>query len=420
MKLADFDYQLPKQLIAQEPLRPRDHSRLLVLRKPAKETKFLRFASANRRNLVSPSQIEHRHFYDILDYLHKGDVLVLNNSKVFPARLIGKRQGTGGKVEVFLLKKSGSTASRAVEPLDRAVWQCLVGGPRRKAGLTVEFGQGLAGEIIADNRDGTWAVRFNKAEGTMRKIVERIGHVPLPPYIKRDNPPRSRPGRDRPSRGGDLLMYQTVYADDKKPGSVAAPTAGFHFTPALLKKIEKKGIAIEYVTLHVGLGTFAPVKADDIRKHKMHAEYVEADKNVIARIVKAKQEKRRVIAVGTTAVRTLEAIFSVIASPAGAWRSRDSIGLWRKSRSVDGGAGLPRGFAARNDRGFAGWVDIFIYPGYKFKVVDAMITNFHLPKSTLLMLVSAFTGVDIIKRVYREAISKQYRFYSYGDAMLII
>ncbi|MDP2709520.1 MAG: tRNA preQ1(34) S-adenosylmethionine ribosyltransferase-isomerase QueA [bacterium] len=349
MRLQDFDYNLPKNLIAQQPLSPRDQSRLLVM---ARKTGVLK----------------HKHFYDLADYLKAGDVLVLNNTKVMPARLIGKRAETGGKVEVFLLKR-----------IKAGVWQCLAGGPSRKENLSVEFGAGLKAEILKNNQDGSWNVKFNKSGKAFMKIVEKIGRIPLPPYIKR--------GRQIKS---DQKNYQTVYADDKKIGSVAAPTAGFHFTPALLKKLKKKGVQIEYVTLQVGLGTFAPVKVDDIAKHKMHSEYVEIKASAVKIIKKAKQDGRRVIAVGTTSVRTLESVFK---------------GLRVTS------------YEARN---YSCWTDIFIYPPYKFKVVDAMITNFHLPKSTLLMLISAFAGRNKIFKAYQGAIKKKYRFFSYGDAMLII
>ncbi|MDD5031694.1 MAG: tRNA preQ1(34) S-adenosylmethionine ribosyltransferase-isomerase QueA [Patescibacteria group bacterium] len=391
MRLKDFDYYLPKNLIAQKPIRPRDHSRLLLL---AKKT----------------GKINHKHFYDIIDYLKPGDVLVLNNSKVMPARLIGKKE-TGGKFEVFLLRKNppappprqafsplrpsrragedGQSSSKASETglyQGEAIWRCLLGGKGRKEGLEIKFDQGLAGKIIKDNKDGTWEVKFNKGGKKLMKVVEKIGLTPLPPYIKRNARCRA-----------DNLDYQTVYADDKKIGSVAAPTAGFHFTPALLKKLESRGVQLEYVTLHVGLGTFAPVKVDDITKHKMHAEWVEADKGTISRICLAKGEGRRVIAVGTTSARTLETIFSQIAH--------------RKSHIAN------KFQDALSD--YSGWTDIFIYPGYKFKVVSGLITNFHLPKSTLLMLVSALASKKNIDTAYREAIKKKYRFYSYGDAMFI-
>ncbi|MDD5291307.1 MAG: tRNA preQ1(34) S-adenosylmethionine ribosyltransferase-isomerase QueA [Patescibacteria group bacterium] len=354
MRLSDFDYNLPKNLIAQKPIKPRDHSRLLLISKKT-------------------GKVGHKHFYDILDYLKAGDVLVLNNSKVMPARLIGKKE-TGGKIEVFLLNK-----------IKNNLWQCLLGGKRRRPGLEIKFGRELRCRIVKDNKDGTWEIKFNKSGKEFMKVVGKIGLTPLPPYIKRNI-----------GRRADNEDYQTVYADDKKIGSVAAPTAGFHFTPALLKKLRKKGVLLKYVTLHVGLGTFAPVKVDNIKKHKMHAEWVEADKKTITDICLAKSEGRKIIAVGTTSARTLETIFSKIRNP--------------KSLSCR---------RAGEIRNYSGWTDIFIYPGYKFKAVDALITNFHLPKSTLLMLVSAFAGKKNIDKAYGQAIKKKYRFYSYGDAMLI-
>jgi len=392
MKLQDFDYYLPKNLIAQKPIRPRDHSRLLLLSKKT-------------------GRIEHKHFYDILDYLKPGDILVLNNSKVFPARLLGKKKDTGGKIEVFLLRNNfPSSLYSADAPTDAKavagkealadkqggdVWQCLLGGKRRRAGLRVKFSQGLEGRIIKDNRDGTWGVKFNKGSKEFMRIVDKIGLTPLPPYIKRVVRCRA-----------DNKDYQTVYADDKKIGSVAAPTAGFHFTPALLKKLKKKGVLLEYVTLHVGFGTFSPVKVNDITKHKMHAEWVEADKKTIARIYLAKAEGRKIVAVGTTSARTLETIFSQIA--------------YRKSH-IANKSPIPYSLCDTRYaiRDYSGWTDIFIYPGYKFKIVDALITNFHLSKSTLLMLVSAFAGKKNIDKAYKQAVKKKYRFYSYGDAMFI-
>ncbi len=355
MKLKQFDYFLPKNLIAQKPVSPRDRSRLLVLDKKT-------------------GKIEHKHFYNIIEYFKAGDVLILNNTKVMPARLIGRRINTGGKVEVFLLKR-----------LESDVWQCLVGGHKRKENLRLEFRNGLKAVIIKNNLDGTWQVKFNKSGANFMKLVEKIGLVPLPPYIKRGQKLKS-----------DQMNYQTVYADDAKLGSVAAPTAGFHFTPALLKKIKNKGVQIEYVTLQVGLGTFAPVKVNDITKHKMHSEWIEAGKKTLENILKAKQDGGRVIAVGTTSARTLESLFSKIPL----------------TPFVKGGL--------KEIRDYSCWTNIFIYPGYKFKIVDAMITNFHLPKSTLLMLISAFVGRKKILEVYEQAIKKKYRFYSYGDAMLII
>jgi len=383
MRLEDFDYKLPKNLIAQEPIKPRDHSRLLVLGRKTGQT-------------------EHKYFYNIIDYLREGDVLVLNNSKVFPARLIGKKEKTGGKIEVFLHKK-----------IRGSLWQCLLGGHGRKEGLGVKFAHGLSCWVVKDNQDGTWEVKFNQGGKEFMKIVEKIGKTPLPPYIKRKRD--CRVVADAPPRN-DKMDYQTVYADSKKVGSVAAPTAGFHFTPRLIKRLKSKGVRFEYITLHVGLGTFFPVKTDNIKKHKMHAEYVEVKKSVLARIKQAKKEKRRVIAVGTTSMRALEAIWN---RPARHCRALDRS-PWRHFVQAGGESGIWK-------RGFKDWVDIFIYPGYKFKIVDAMITNFHLPKSTLLILIMAFAcaeqsqsaGRENIFRVYQSAIRKKYRFYSYGDAMFI-
>jgi len=357
MKLSDFDYKLPKKLIAQTPIKPRDHSRLILLNKKT-------------------GKVKHRHFYDIINYLHSGDVLVLNNTKVFPARLIGEKKLTGGKIEVFLLQK-----------IKGNLWQCLLGGHGRRAGLEIKFKQGLEGQAVKDNQDGTWGVEFNMSGRKFMMLVEKIGQTPLPPYIKRQQncPAASRLSRLFP--GQDKRDYQTVYANEKKIGSVAAPTAGFHFTPKLIKRLKNKGVQFEFITLHVGLGTFAPVKADDITKHKMHAEWVEVNQPVINNIIKAKKEGRRIIAVGTTSLRTIEAVFN-------------------KKAKI-------------KNKKFAGWVNIFIYPGYKFKMVEALITNFHLPRSTLLMLVSALAGKKNINKAYGSALKNKYRFYSYGDAMLI-
>ncbi|MCK5357491.1 MAG: tRNA preQ1(34) S-adenosylmethionine ribosyltransferase-isomerase QueA, partial [Elusimicrobiales bacterium] len=261
---------------------------------------------------------------------------------------------------------------------DTCKWQCLVGGKRIRVGLEIEFDKKIECVLKKDNKDSTWEVEFNLNNKAMMSIVNEIGSVPLPPYIKREKQKR-----------GDKKNYQTVYADENKIGSVAAPTAGFHFTTELLKKIKAKGIQIEYITLHVGLGTFAPVKTDDITKHKMHAEFVEIKKSTIDKIKKGKKENKKIIAVGTTSVRSLESFFN----------DPKSYKLTANSYSA--------------------WVDIFIYPGYKFKIVDAMITNFHLPKSTLLMLVSAMAGKEKIKKAYKSAVNNSYRFYSYGDAMFI-
>lgn len=337
----DFDYELPSELIAQEPAKPRDHSRLLLLDKQT-------------------GKIRHDYFYNLVDYLKKGDILVLNNSKVFPARLIGHKRETGGEIEVFLHHKNGAD-----------IWECLVGG-RAKEGLVIEFPSNLQATLLKNNLDGTWQVKFNLGGTKFWSVIDKIGIVPLPPYIKRENSEKS-----------DKNDYQTVFASGRKIGSVAAPTAGLHFTSALLKKIKEKGVKIEYVTLHVGMGTFLPVKTDNIREHKMHSEFVEIDLKTVRSISRAKKNGARIIAVGTTSCRTLE--------------------------SAD--------FNRLESQSF--WTDIFIYPGYNFKIVDALVTNFHLPKSTLLMLISALAGKQNVDFAYREAVRQKYRFFSYGDAMFI-
>ncbi|MCX6800483.1 MAG: S-adenosylmethionine:tRNA ribosyltransferase-isomerase [Candidatus Falkowbacteria bacterium] len=329
MQLSEFDYNLPKELIAQKLVEPRDQSRLLILNK-------------------SNGSIEHKHFFDIIDYLKKGDILIMNNSKVMKARLIGHKQKTKGKVEIFLLK---------VIDQERNIWQCLVGGLGGMSAInkTIEFSRNLSCKILQNNNDGTWTAGFNLSLNEMIKIVEEIGEVPLPPYIKREKENQL-----------DQKNYQTVYADDKKIGSVAAPT----------------------VTLHVGMGTFSSVKVDDITKHKMHSEFVEVAPKVIQKILKAKKQNKKIITVGTTSASAVESIFT----------------------NYD-----PK----YEKNGFTGWVDIFIYPGYQFKIVSSMITNFHLPKSTLLMLISTLAGQDLVRQAYQEAIEKKYRFFSYGDAMFI-
>jgi len=348
MNVSEFDYNLPKDLIAQKPVSPRDSSRLLVL---------------NKEN----GQTEHRSFSNIVDYLKKGDVLVVNNSKVFPARLMAAKKESGGRVEVFLLQHLASDT-----------WECLLKG-KIKLGQELVLNKKLEATVIKNNNDGTWALRFNFAGEKLMKIFFQIGQTPLPPYIKRELGTTNKK---------DNVDYQTVYAAANKIGSVAAPTAGLHFTPRLLAAIEKKGVKILEVTLHVGLGTFAPIKTDNILEHKMHSEWLEIKEKTIAELLLAKKEKRRIIAVGTTSVRSLETLFSKKAN------------LNQKSD-------------------FCRETNIFIYPGYKFKAIDALISNFHLPKSTLLLLVSALAGQDNIKQAYREAISEKYRFFSYGDAMFI-
>ncbi|MFA4999959.1 MAG: tRNA preQ1(34) S-adenosylmethionine ribosyltransferase-isomerase QueA [Patescibacteria group bacterium] len=368
--VSDFDYKLPPELIAQKPVKPRDHSRLLLLNKKT-------------------GAMEHKHFYDLVDYFKPGDLLVLNNSKVFPARLIGRKAETGGAVEVFLHRKLSDSKASA------NVWECLIGG-RVKERQVVEFlltsntnkviaagkktverkRAGLKAEILKNNQDGTWQVKFNQGGAAFWKTINKIGIVPLPPYIKRNK-----------KVVGDKENYQTVFADEHKVGSAAAPTAGLHFTKGLLKKIKAKGVKIVYVTLHVGLGTFAPVKTEKINEHKMHSEFAEISAATIKAILATKKSGGRIIPVGTTSCRVLESLD---------WHDGQD-GL--KSRSL--------------------WTDIFIYPSYEFKIIDALITNFHLPKSTLLMLVSALAGKEHINRAYQEAIRRHYRFFSYGDAMFI-
>ncbi len=357
-KLSDFNFNLPEELIATEPAQPRDHSRLLVLDKKIGE-------------------IEHKHFYDIVDYLNDGDVLVLNNSKVIPARLMARKADTGGRIEILLHKKASDN-----------IWQCLIGGKVKENSKLLLLS--LEAEVLKNNNDGTWDVKFDKSGTELMKAIEKLGEMPLPPYIvKQRERKKTLPGSEHRTiplqEGNDKDSYQTVYADDKKSGSVAAPTAGLHFTPELLEKIKNKGVKILEITLYVGMGTFAPVKTENILEHKMHAEWVEIDQSTISNLQSAIENKKRIIAVGTTSARSLESCWS----------------------------NLPK------DEDFKSWVDIFITPGYKFKIVDAMITNFHLPKSTLLMLVSALAGKENIDKAYQEAIKEKYRFYSYGDAMFI-
>ncbi len=358
---SDFDYNLPSKLIAQQPVKPRDHSRLLILDKKT-------------------GKVEYKHFYDIIDYLKPGDVLVLNNSKVFPARLIGRKKDTSGKIEIFLLKQQ---ISKDEKKNKGEIWDCLIGGHGRKENLVVNFYVSnqsksiLTATVKKENKDGIWEVSFNQSEQKFINIINRIGRTPLPPYIKRNKDAATLIAKDK-------ITYQTIYADENKVGSVAAPTAGLHFTSALLNKLKERGVQVKYITLHVGLGTFAPVKTEKIEGHKMHSELVEISKETLKDIKKAKKEKRRIIAVGTTSARALESVFS-----------NNETSKYKFE------------------------TNIFIYPPYRFKVIDAMITNFHLPKSTLLMLISAFAGKKNIDKAYQLAIKNEYRFYSYGDAMLI-
>ena len=340
MRTDDFDFDLPEELIAQTPLSKRDASRLLVLDKQTGE-------------------ISHKHFTDIIEYMEKGDTLVLNDTKVMPARLYGVKEETGAIVEVLLLKDEGEN-----------VWECLTKPAKRvKEGTVISFGVGkLKAKCIKVLEDG---IRYFTLEykGILYEILDELGEMPLPPYIHEKLKDKDR--------------YQTVYA--KNVGSAAAPTAGLHFTQELLNEIKNKGINIAYITLHVGLGTFRPVNVEDVTRHKMHSEYYIMSEDVANLLNNTRESGHKIIAVGTTSTRTLETIAS----------------LYGKFK------------------GCSGWTDIFIYPGYKFKGIDYLITNFHLPKSTLVMLVSALAGKDNIMKAYGEAIDKKYRFFSFGDSMLI-
>ena len=340
MKTSDFYFDLPEELIAQTPLENRSNSRLMVLDKKTGE-------------------IEHKIFKDVIDYLNPGDCLVLNNTRVIPARLIGEKVDTGGKIEFLLLKRT-----------DKDVWQALVKpGKRAKVGTKFSFGNGkLIGEVIGLAEEGSRLIKFYY-EGIFEEVLDELGNMPLPPYITERLQERER--------------YQTVYS--KHNGSAAAPTAGLHFTNELLEKIKEKGIDIAFVTLHVGLGTFRPVKVDDVLEHEMHSEYYMVDEEAAQKINKAKQNGNKVICVGTTSCRTVE------------------------SATNENGEILPS----------SGWTNIFIYPGYKFKMVDRLITNFHLPESTLIMLVSALVSKDSVLNAYNIAVKEKYRFFSFGDAMII-
>ena len=340
MKTKDFYFDLPPELIAQTPIPQRDASRLLVLDK-------------------NSGAMEHRHFYDLPSYLRPGDCLILNDSRVLPARLLGHRVPGGGACEVLLLiQREGDT------------WECLVRpGKKLRTGAEVSFGDGaLTGKIIEELPGGNRLIQF-QYQGIFLEVLDRLGKMPLPPYIKAELQDRER--------------YQTVYS--KVNGSAAAPTAGLHFTPELLSKIEQSGVSIGYVTLHVGLGTFRPVKEEEITDHEMHSEYCIIPQETADLINRTKRSGGRVICVGTTSCRTVES-----------WAHED--GTMEAS---------------------AGWTDIFIYPGYRFKVLDGLITNFHLPESTLIMLVSALAGREHILAAYQEAVRERYRFFSFGDAMLI-
>jgi S-adenosylmethionine:tRNA ribosyltransferase-isomerase len=341
MNTSDFYYDLPKELIAQTPIEPRDASRLLVMDRLSGE-------------------ITHKHFYDIIDFLEPGDCLIANDSRVLPARIYGTKKDTGANVEFLLLKQ-----------VENNKWETLCKpGKKAKVGTSFVFGDNIMTATVVEVKDdGNRVVEFESEENFF-SALDKIGQMPLPPYIT--------------EKLQDKERYQTVYSDEL--GSAAAPTAGLHFTKELMKKIEDKGIKIGYVTLHVGLGTFRPVKVDDVTKHKMHSEHYEVPAETAELIKETKKHGGRVIAVGTTSCRTLESV------------------------ATEYGEVVPS----------EGWTDIFIYPGYKFKVLDGLITNFHLPESTLIMLVSAFSGYDNIMNAYKTAVDEKYRFFSFGDAMLIV
>lgn len=344
MKLSDYNYQLPEALIAQEPTSPRDNSRLLVLHR-------------------ATDQIEHRRFFNIIDYFKPGDVLVLNDSRVIPARLYGKKI-TGGVVEVFL--------SRMIETSSQAEqWLCMLSGKYLRPECEVWFSKNF--KAVLKKRVGDfWEVEFNCSGKKLQRALEKYGETPLPPYIKK----LKKKHKDQ---------YQTVYSDSDHSGSVAAPTAGLHFTQKLIKQLKKKGVIIQTITLHIGLGTFAPIRVENIKEHQLHSEWIEVKKEVRELIELARSQGNKVYAVGTTTARALEA-------------------SWSYSMDSD----------------FQGWVNIFIYPPYRFNAIDCLITNFHLPQSSLLMLVSAFVGREKILKAYEEAIKEKYRFFSFGDAMLIL
>ena len=341
MKTSDFYYDLPKELIAQTPVEPRDSSRLLVLDKES-------------------GKISHKYFYDIIDYLNEGDCLIANDSRVIPARIFGVKEETGAHVEFLLLKQ-----------LSQNRWETLCKpGKKAKPGTKFSFGDGLMNAVVVDvKEDGNRIVDFSCRESFFATL-DKIGQMPLPPYIT--------------AKLEDKERYQTVYSNEL--GSAAAPTAGLHFTNELMDRIREKGVKIGYVTLHVGLGTFRPVKVDDVTNHKMHSEHYEIPKETSDMINETRKNGGRVIAVGTTSCRTLESVATT----------------YGEIKPCEG------------------WTDIFIYPGYEFKVMDGLITNFHLPESTLIMLVSTFAGYDNIMNAYKKAVDEKYRFFSFGDAMAIL
>ena len=342
-KLGDFNYNLPKKFIAQYPEKRRDHSKLMVINKDTGE-------------------IEHRKFYNIVDYMRKNDLLVVNNTKVFPARLFATKDRTDAKVEVFLLRE-----------LSENLWEVMVRPARKvRIGNKLVFTKDLMCDVIDNTVSGGRVVRFEYEKGDFHKIIDKIGTSPLPPYINRE------------ADKNDKKRYQTVYAASK--GAVAAPTAGLHFTDGLIKKLKDKGVKVETVTLHIGLGTFRPVQVEDLNRHQMDSEYFEVSTDTSMAINQARKRHRKIVAVGTSTVRALETI------------------------AISGFQVTPK----------RGWTDKFIYPPYEYKMVDKVITNFHSPQSTLLMMVSAFAGRKLIKKAYLEAKKNNYRFLSYGDAMIIL
>ena len=340
MNVSDFNYELPKELIAQDPLEKRSESRLMVLDK-------------------ATGKVTHKHFYDIIEYINEGDCLIINNTKVIPARLYGVKEDTGAAIEILLLRR-----------VDGNTWECLSRpGKKARVGARIVFGEGLlTGEIVDVVEEGNRLIRF-EYDGIFEEILDKLGEMPLPPYITHKLQDKSR--------------YQTVYA--KYDGSAAAPTAGLHFTPELLQSLRDKGVKIAEVTLHVGLGTFRPVKVENVLEHHMHSEYYEITKEACDIINNTKANGGKVISVGTTSTRTVES-------------AADENGLLTPKKR---------------------YTDIFIYPGFNFKVIDSLITNFHLPESTLIMLVSALAGRENVLAAYEEAVKERYRFFSFGDAMLI-
>lgn len=343
-KLGDFDYPLPKKYIAQYPSNKRDQAKLMVVNKKTKT-------------------IEHKKFNNIGDYLRKNDLLILNNTKVFPARLFATKDRTDAKVEVFLLRE-----------LAKNLWEVMVRPARKvRIGNKLVFTSKLMCDVIDNTVSGGRVVRFeSEDQSELHDIINRIGTSPLPPYITREPEP------------SDKKRYQTVYATER--GAVAAPTAGLHFTNGLINRLEKKGVKIEYITLHIGLGTFRPVQVEDLNRHQMDSEYFEVSPKTAMAINEARKKRRKIVAVGTSTIRALETV-------------------------------VVSGFMVSPKRG---WTDKFIYPPYEYKMVDSMVTNFHMPKSTLMMMVSAFTDINLLKKAYREAKKHDYRFLSYGDAMIFV